>query len=152
MFLNEMWRGHSESIYEARIQDGAFSCGLRCLQVQPFKLADIGEGIAEVQLTEWFVKEGGSFCVCVRSSFTELCAYDACGGDAVKDSARLRSFLRFLNCPAVRFIFRRWTTFAPSRATRPSQTSGESHGIQGANESNKRLQQCSALVDISPIS
>ncbi|CAE7178045.1 dbt-1 [Symbiodinium pilosum] len=26
--------------------------------VQPFKLADIGEGIAEVQLTEWFVKEG----------------------------------------------------------------------------------------------
>ncbi|CAE7764567.1 DBT [Symbiodinium microadriaticum] len=27
-------------------------------QVQAFKLADIGEGIAEVQLTEWFVKEG----------------------------------------------------------------------------------------------
>jgi len=26
--------------------------------VQAFKLADIGEGIAEVQLTEWFVKEG----------------------------------------------------------------------------------------------
>jgi len=26
--------------------------------VQQFKLADIGEGIAEVQLTEWFVKEG----------------------------------------------------------------------------------------------
>jgi len=28
------------------------------LAVQQFKLADIGEGIAEVQLTEWFVKEG----------------------------------------------------------------------------------------------
>jgi len=28
------------------------------MAVQSFKLADIGEGIAEVQLTEWFVKEG----------------------------------------------------------------------------------------------
>lgn len=29
-----------------------------CLATQQFKLADIGEGIAEVQLTQWFVKEG----------------------------------------------------------------------------------------------
>ena len=28
------------------------------LAVQTFKMADIGEGIAEVTLTEWFVKEG----------------------------------------------------------------------------------------------
>ena len=40
---------------------GAFfaaSHGGAAHKVQAFKLADIGEGIAEVQLTEWFVKEG----------------------------------------------------------------------------------------------
>jgi len=35
-----------------------FRTSRSCLAVQQFKLADIGEGIAEVQLTEWFVKEG----------------------------------------------------------------------------------------------
>lgn len=27
-------------------------------KVTPFKLADIGEGIAEVELMKWFIKEG----------------------------------------------------------------------------------------------
>jgi len=35
-----------------------FRTSRSCFAVQQFKLADIGEGIAEVQLTEWFVKEG----------------------------------------------------------------------------------------------
>ncbi|CAK0859065.1 unnamed protein product [Prorocentrum cordatum] len=43
-------------------ESGAGRAGLRTsperLAVKQFKLADIGEGIAEVQLTEWFVKEG----------------------------------------------------------------------------------------------
>jgi 2-oxoisovalerate dehydrogenase E2 component (dihydrolipoyl transacylase) len=37
---------------------GAAPAAAAATAVQQFKLADIGEGIAEVQLTEWFVKEG----------------------------------------------------------------------------------------------
>eukprot|EP00439_Symbiodinium_sp_Y106_P002875 s5618_g1.t1 len=40
-----------------KVQD-TVKVGSVLIDVQAFKLADIGEGIAEVQLTEWFVKEG----------------------------------------------------------------------------------------------
>lgn len=42
----------------ARIQMCSFRSSRSLLAVQTFKMADIGEGIAEVTLTEWFVKEG----------------------------------------------------------------------------------------------
>jgi len=44
--------------------------GTRCLstQVTPFLLADIGEGIAEVELMQWFVKEGDDI-----KSFDRIC-------------------------------------------------------------------------------
>jgi len=45
-----VWQTQTRSLY----------CSAPVHAVQQFKLADIGEGIAEVQLTEWFVKEGDS--------------------------------------------------------------------------------------------
>ena len=37
-------------------------------KIVPFKLADIGEGIAEVEVLEWFVKEGDTV-----QQFDKLC-------------------------------------------------------------------------------
>ena len=33
---------------------------MRCFPIVPFKLADIGEGIAHVEILQWFVREGQS--------------------------------------------------------------------------------------------
>eukprot|EP00438_Fugacium_kawagutii_P023267 Skav224632 [mRNA] locus=scaffold1903:100066:110704:+ [translate_table: standard] len=52
------------------LQPRFFRTSLPCLGVQQFKLADIGEGIAEVQLTEWFVKEGDMASVELTSPYT----------------------------------------------------------------------------------
>lgn len=43
-------------------------CNQILLDKVPFKLADIGEGIAEVELMKWFIKEGD-----VVKSFDRLC-------------------------------------------------------------------------------
>ena len=47
----------------------------RALSSKPFNLADIGEGIAEVEVLQWFVKPDDSVeqvCVCVALSYGAL--------------------------------------------------------------------------------
>jgi len=52
-----MWPAASLPV-GVQAQSRALRTSTASMAVQQFKLADIGEGIAEVQLTEWFVKEG----------------------------------------------------------------------------------------------
>ena len=44
------------------------SFSARATEIKPFTLADIGEGIAEVELLQWFVKEGDKV-----KSFDKVC-------------------------------------------------------------------------------
>ena len=56
----------------------------RALSSKPFNLADIGEGIAEVEVLQWFVKPDDSVeqvCVCVCVALSPTARYSLAPGE-----------------------------------------------------------------------
>jgi 2-oxoisovalerate dehydrogenase E2 component (dihydrolipoyl transacylase) len=59
---------HKLIINHAQISARKFHMSRSILALKPFVLADIGEGIAEVELMQWFVKQGDKI-----KAFDKIC-------------------------------------------------------------------------------